>query len=360
MLARTMGEHRQPAAESHDATRRVPLVDVARAAVPAEPATALQQVLNRSVSPAQVLALQRTIGNRAVSVLVQRQAKPRVREDVAVIVGRPSHTIARKESAKEKAQMAAWRDTAMNLAPPGRVFEGLTVDTAFAGVGRLRTPIGRLFIIGHGGPTGIGEIDAKTGDTRSTTMEDLTKRMKAAIGNLKDLGPRSVEILYCSAGGSPKGAAQIGTAIGAPTVHAPLQMTVIGSIAFTVNGKRMTPALLRKQTDKQLGEFIRHVDGLKYYDFVPGVPHPRKPPSGDEKMRALIGVARRTGTIPYVSYNEAPGGRNAVPIWRASVTKRPAGEEELPASMTIGKTGVIEVEVAPAKTAPKAKAPVGR
>ena len=125
---------------------------------------------------------------------LQRQTRQTAREDVAVIVGRPSHTTEENESPKKKAQMVAWRATAAALAPPGRVFEGLTVDTAFARVRYVKAPIGRLFIIGHGDPAGIEEIDA-TGASRSTTMESLTKRMKAAIGDLKERRPQSVEIL---------------------------------------------------------------------------------------------------------------------------------------------------------------------
>lgn len=349
---RTVNKRKHRLAEPRDATALTPLVGT-HARV--KSAGGLRPAPGPATSAARVLALQRAIGNRGVVGLLQRQPKPNTREDVVVIVGRASHTTEKEESVAQKDEMAAWRATAKNLAPDGRVFEGLTVDAAFKGVGKLTTPIGRLYIIGHGDPAGIEEIDAKTGGSRSATMEDVTKRMKAAIGDLKDRAPQSVEILYCSAGGSPKALAQIGAATGAQKVHAPIQETVIGHYTFTVNGKRLTAADMRNQSDTQLRSYIGQTDAMKYYDFIAGVPHPDTGPSNAEKMTALIAVLRKTGTIPHVSYNAMPGQRNAVPIWKADVTKRSASEDELPTEDTIGATGVIEVDVAPGKAAPKEK-----
>jgi hypothetical protein len=305
--------------------------------------------------PAHVLALQRTLGNRGVTGILARQPKPAAREDVVVIVGRASHTIEKQDTAEGKDLHAAWRAAANNLAPKGRVFEGLTVDDAFKGISKLGTPIGKLYIIGHGDPAGVEEIDGKTGNTISATMEDITKRMKATLGDLKDRAPDSVVVLYCSAGGSPQALAKIGEATGAKTVRAPVQPTVVGHVTFTVGGKRLTTANMKDHTDDDLRGFIRQTDAVKYYDFVPGVPHPDKDPSNDEKMTALIGVLRRTGSIPRLSYNEAAGKRKAVPIWQAEVDQRASTADDLTDAEFLGGTGVIEVEVKPAAKA-KAKA----
>jgi hypothetical protein len=305
-----------------------------------------------------VLALQRTVGNNRTTRLLQRQPKPGTdRQDVVVIVGRASHTTEKKDTAEGKELHAAWRAAAANLAPKGRVFEGLTVDDAFKGINKLGTPIGRLYIIGHGDPAGVEEIDAKTGNTMSATMEDITKRMKGALGDLKGNAPESVEILYCSAGGSPQALAKIGEATGAKKVRAPVQPTVIGALTFTVDGKRLTVADMKKHSDDDLRGFIRQTDALKTYDFVPGVPHPDKDPSNDEKMTALIGVLRSTGSIPRVSFNEAAGKRKAVAMHKAEVDQRASTAEDLTDAEFLGGTGVIEVEVKPA--AAKKKVPAG-
>jgi hypothetical protein len=303
-----------------------------------------------------VLALQRTVGNHRTTRLLQRQPKTGDRQDVVVIVGRASHTTEKKDTAEGKELHAAWRAAAANLAPKGRVFEGLTVDEAFKGINKLGTPIGRLYIIGHGDPAGVEEIDAKTGNTISATMEDITKRMRTTLGDLKGNAPESVEILYCSAGGSPQALAKIGEATGAKKVRAPIQPTVIGHINFTVGGKRLTVANMKDHTDDELRGFIRQTDALKQYDFVPGVPHPDKDPSNDEKMTALVGVLRRTGSIPQVAFNEAAGKRKAVPMQKAEVDQRASTADDLTDAEFLGGSGVIEVEVKPAATTKKVPA----
>jgi hypothetical protein len=326
---------------------------------PPEPARPNKSTPGPVTAVEHVLALQRKVGNHQTTRLLQRQPKPGDRQDVVVIVGRASHTTEKQDTAEGKDLHGAWRAAANNLAPKGRVFEGLTVDDAFKGINKLSTPIGKLYIIGHGDPAGVEEIDGKSGGTRSATMDDITKRMKAALGDLKDRAPESVEILYCSAGGSPQALAKIGEATGAKTVRAPVQPTVIGNLTFTVGGKRLTVADMKNHTDDELRGFLRQTDAVKQYDFVPGVPHPDKEPSNDEKMTTLIGVLRRTGTIPRVSYNEAPGQRKAVPIWKAEVDQRASTAEDLTDAEFLGGSGVIEVDVKPAATKKPQKVPAG-
>lgn len=259
------------------------------------------------------------------------------RQDVAIIVGRPSGKIARKETRKEKEQMRAWRSAAKALAP--QVFEGLTVDKAFAGLSKIKTPIGKLYIIGHADESGVAEIDAK-GRTVSTTVEDLTKRMRAATGSLGNKAPLSVEMLTCFGGGSPKTMGEIGKAVGAPTVRAPVWMTVItGYIPRLPRRQRVA-----KMSEPQLINIIKKLDILKHYDFVPGVPHPASPPSVDDKLKALASVLKKTGMIPYVSYNEEPGERDAVPYWKADI-KRAKTTDELSPMDTLGLKGVVQVDV---------------
>jgi hypothetical protein len=327
---------------------------------PPEPAPREKSAPGPVTAVEHVLALQRTVGNHRTTRLLQRQpAKTGDRQDVVVIVGRASHTIEKQDTAEGKELHAAWRAAAANLAPRGRVFEGLTVDDAFKGINKLGTPIGKLFIIGHGDPAGVEEIDAKTGGTISATMEDITKRMRTTLGDLKGNAPQSVEILYCSAGGSPQALAKIGEATGAKTVRAPVQPTVIGALTFSVGGKKLTVADMKKHSDDDLRGFIRQTDALKQYDFVPGVPHPDKDPSDAEKMTALIGVLRSTGSIPRVSFNEAPGKRKAVAMQNASVDQRASTSEDLTDAEFLGGTGVIEVEVKPAAATTKKPVPAG-
>jgi hypothetical protein len=141
--------------------------------------------------------------------LIQRQpnnprqapAAPARRVDVVVIVGRPSLTIQSREDEKEKLQMETWRAAAYALSP--HVYEGLTVDRAFANLRRLNQPIGKLYIIGHADESGVGEVNAQ-GNAVSTTVEDLTRRMNRAAGSLGANKPESVEMLSCYGGGMPK------------------------------------------------------------------------------------------------------------------------------------------------------------
>jgi hypothetical protein len=263
------------------------------------------------------------------------------RQDVAIIVGRPSRTIESKETAEEKEQMEAWRGAAHGLAPV--VLEGLTVDKAFAGLKTLKAPIGKLYIIGHADASGVGEI-SDTGDSVSRTVENLTQRMKKAQGELGDRRPESVEMLSCFGGGSPQTMGKIGEAVGAPTVRAPVQQTVISARIIRLNEKRLTAKQARQTSDEDLNSYIQSTDALKNYDYVPGVPHPDTRPSETEKLSALRELLRRTGVISYVSYNAEAGKRDALPYWKAPVQKKKR-TDELSVDEDLTSKGVIEVDV---------------
>jgi hypothetical protein len=279
----------------------------------------------------------------------QPERAKKERQDAVVIVGRPSKTIESKESRKDKENMQTWRAAGRALST--NVYEGLTVDIAFAGLKKLKKPIGKLYIIGHADAAGVGEVDPQ-GRSVSTTVEDLTKRMKAATGALSGGAPESVEILACFGGGSPKTMGRIGEALGASKIRAPVQTTVISGTIIKIQsgGKttRLNRAKIRKLSKATLIDYIKQTDALKYYDFVPGVPHPQPAPSKEDKLNALVSVLRKTGMIPYVSYNEEPGERDAVPYWKAKVEDRGAIEENIPLIESLGMKGVIEVTI-PAK-----------
>lgn len=287
--------------------------------------------------------------NRTPASLIQRRRQDREtpaeavkRQDVVVIVGRPSKTTPDKESPAEKEQMETWRAAAHGFA--SQVFEGLTVDRAFAGLNRIKFPIGKLYIISHADVSGIGEIDPQ-GSSVSTTVEDLTARIKKASGSLGARRPESVEMLSCFGGGSPRTMGQIGGALGARRVRAPVQMTVISGRRININGQPLTVARMRGMQDRQLADFIQKTDAMLYYDFVSGVPHPDQPPSREQKLKALTAVLRERGVIPFISYNELPGQRNAVPYWKATVEKRKATDEDLDVGEFLSNRGVIEVDV---------------
>jgi len=270
------------------------------------------------------------------------------RRDVAIIVGRPSQTIPRNETPADKENMSAWRAAATALAPT--VMEGLTVNKAFAGLRRVRFPIGKLYIIAHADVSGIGEV-SRSGASVATTLASVTRRIRAATGSLGTRAPRTVEMLSCYGGGVPKTMAAIGGAVGAATVRAPMRTTVIGGITIKVKTRGRLRRLDRRNiarlrlTDTKLKEYIKHTDALKHYDFVPGVPHPRSGPSTADKLKALAGVLRKTGMIPFVSYNAAPGERYAVAYWKAPVQRRSATAKAASALTFLGAKGVIEVKV---------------
>ena len=288
----------------------------------------------------------------ASSPVIQRQQKGKGspgaapagqmgRQDVVVIVGRPSQTIPEKETPQEKEQMGAWRAAAQALSPV--VLEGLSVDQAFAGLKKLKQPIGKLYIIGHADESGIGEV-GRGGESVSTTVEDLTGRMKKATGALGVNKPESVEMLSCFGGGSPQTMGQIGETLGAKKVRAPVQTTVISGRTIKLKGKLLTAAKMQKLHDKDLYKYIKKTDAVEHYDFVVGVPHPDKGLSNEEKLKALAGVLRQRGTIAYISFNAEPGKRDAVPFWKAPVEKRKR-TEELSIGEHISNKGLIEVDV---------------
>ncbi len=243
--------------------------------------------------------------------------------------------------------MAAWRAAAWAFS--STVFEGLTVDKAFAGLRSLKTPIGKLYIIGHADSSGIAEIKSN-GTTVSTTVADLTKRIRRAAGRLGNRAPQSIEMLSCYGGGSPKSMGQIGKALGAPIVRAPVRKTVITGGTINVNGKKLTKTRIRRLKNPTLRSYIKQTDALKYYDYVPGVPHPQPAPSRADKLKALVSVLRKTGMIVFVGFNAEPGKRDAVPYWKAPVEHRSATKELSDieqASQFLRSKGVIEVTVRP-------------
>lgn len=273
------------------------------------------------------------------------------RQDVVIIVGRPSGKLKSRETPKEREEMTAWRAAARALTP--NVLEGLTVDKALTGLQKYKVHIGKLYIICHADVSGIGEVST-SGVAVSTTLEDLTKRIKAATGSLGNRAPQSIEMLSCYGGGSPKTMGKIGQALGASTVRAPVRETVISGIVMKLGSgskaTRLTIARIHRLglSDDTLIVYIKQTDALKYYDFVPGVPHPQSTPSSADKLTALVGVLRTTGMIPFVSYNAPPGERDAVPYWRAPVQRRQATDvltpEERNMQYLSGK-GLIEVTV---------------
>jgi len=143
--------------------------------------------------------------------------------------------------------------------------------------------------------------------------------------------------------------AKIGGAVGASKVRAPMRTTVIGGITIKLKARGrvrlLTRRKIRRLRDSKLKEYIKLTDALKHYDFVPGVPHPRSGPSTADKLKALVGVLRKTGIIPFVSYNAAPGERYAVAYWKAPVQRRSATAKAASALTFLGAKGVIEVKV---------------
>lgn len=271
------------------------------------------------------------------------------RVDVAVIVGHASQIGDSPREAKQK--MTSWRAAAQALAPI--VLEGKRVNKAFADLrARAKKPIGKLYIICHADVSGIGEIDAR-GRRASTTIDDVAGRIKNAAGALGGKAPKLLQFLSCYGGGSPETMSKIGRALGATLVRAPIQQTVIGSIFIhyaTKKGRKIWPPLTRAKInrldDSTLSTYITQVDGLKYYDFVPGVPHPKSAPSVKDKLKALVGILRKTGSIPRVSFNEAPGGRDAVPYWKASIKPMKPTDKLSDDDFIRGK-GLIEVKLKP-------------
>ena len=265
-------------------------------------------------------------------------------KDVAIIVGRPSYTLQRRESRKEKVEMETWRAAANALAT--EVFEGLTLELAFQGLKNEKFPLGTLYVISHGV---FGEIDPETGNSRLRTTSDIIKSIKSAIGNLESRKPHMVYLLSCYGGTTPEKMMEIGKTLEAPAVLAPAQETVISGriVNITKRGRtrRLTKKMMRRMSDKALKEYVEQIDALKYYDFVPGVPHIEyKELSKEEKLNELVKVLRKNGLIPFVSINAVPGTRDAKPYWKVKTQKRQPGEKISDIESLIIKD-VIKVEV---------------
>jgi len=257
---------------------------------------------------------------------------------VAVIVGRAS---------LDKVWQMSWRAAARALAPI--VFEGLRVNKPFKDLGALKKPIGKLYIICHSDPSGIGEYDAD-GTRLGKPVDDVAGRIKNAAGALGDRAPKLIWFLSCFGGGRPETISKIGRALGATLVRAPIHMTVISSIFIydkNAEGKKtlLPHARIKRLSDSKLSAYIKHpnIDGLKYYDFVPGVPHPKSGPSRARKLESLVSILRKTGSIPRVSFNEPPDHHEAVPYWKASIQRRkPTGKVSTP---PVGGPDLIEVKL---------------
>jgi hypothetical protein len=168
--------------------------------------------------------------------------------------------------------------------------------------------------------------------------------MKKAVGALGANKPVSVEMLSCFGGGTPKTMGKIGETLGAQTVRAPVQMTVVSGRTFNVNGKRLTATETQKLPEKTLIAYIKKTDGMKFYDFAAGVPHPAEPPSEEDKMKALIWQVRQTGMISYISFNSEPGERDAVAYWKAPIMKRKK-TEDLPEAESMTNKGLVQVDI---------------
>jgi hypothetical protein len=111
---------------------------------------------------------------------------------------------------------------------------------------------------------------------------------------------------------------------------------------------RFTKSDLPKLDQEVLIKVIEHLEEpLEYYDYVPGVPH-----GGDlylpdaDKLNYLAQILKRTGTIPYISYNADPGVRIAVPYWckPQPVPLRKLTEDEKQ-ELTVGSQPKPPVEV---------------
>lgn len=268
------------------------------------------------------------------------------RQDVVVIVGRPSLTIEENETPEEKEQMRTWRAAAQALAPT--VFEGLTVDEAFKGLKQHPTPIGKLYIISHADITGIGEV-SPDGTAVSKTITDMLKRLRAATGDLGEKAPLSVDLLSCYGGGSPEVIARIGETLETERIRAPIQETVISGKTIKLSKSGGKPVLLTAReaaslSDETLKGYIRQMDVVKHYDHVPGVPHPPEELSSDEKLNNLVSIFRRVGMIPFVSYNGPPGERYSVPYSKVSVEQREKTDVISIADQLSGR-GLIEVVI---------------
>ena len=55
--------------------------------------------------------------SRSVKTAYKTKSEVKARQVVAVIVGRPSNTIPKKETPQDKEDMMAWRSSAIALAP---------------------------------------------------------------------------------------------------------------------------------------------------------------------------------------------------------------------------------------------------
>ena len=227
------------------------------------------------------------------------------------------------------------------------VFEGLTIDRAFKGLKKLKIPIGTLYVISHGV---FGEVDPTTGNTLLKSTTDIAKRIGKAAKMLGEKAPQRVFLLSCYGGGRPQSMKEIGTALGTKAILAPVQETVISGRTIkitTESGKKysLTKKLIKNISNEKLKKYIKQIDALKYYDFVPGVPHPRdKDLSKEEKLNNLVIILRKTGMIPFISFNAAPGTPGAVPYWKVKIEKRDPAEE-IDLLESLGMKGVIEVTI---------------
>ena len=115
---------------------------------------------------------------------------------------------------------------------------------------------------------------------------------------------------------------------------------------------RFTKKDLPKLDQDVLIKVIEHLEEpLAYYDYVPGVPHGRDLYlRDDEKLIHLAQILKRTGTIPYISFNAYAGADFAVPYWwkpRPVPPRKLTGEERFELSIGSQRKPPVEVRIRP-------------
>ena len=132
------------------------------------------------------------------------------------------------------------------------------------------------------------------------------------------------------------------------TIEKKLRNLVDKLMSTGIIAVKFTKSDLPKLDQEVLIKAIEHLEEpLAYYDYVPGVPHGRDLYLSDgEKLIYLAQILKRTGTIPYISYNADPGVRIAVPYWckPQPVPLRKLTDDEV-LKLTVGSQPKPPVEV---------------
>ncbi len=249
----------------------------------------------------------------------KKKAESTDRTDVALIIGRPSGDLPKRETKQDKEDMQAWRATAHALAP--YVFEAWTIDEALRKVRKLNRPIETLYLISHGQHGNIGELNSEGGNI--DTVQGLSKRIKEATSGMGPDAPQMVELLNCSPGEDTQKMLELGKAFGTKRIRGPETEIFISGFVLKVNNRVLGEKEVQSLKPAILQKYILQTPALKQYDFVVGVPH-EDGLSDENKMQALIEVCKKTGMIPTMALGAQPGEHGAVPHWKARV------EQELP------------------------------